>query len=292
MLHSMTAFGRGEAQADGYRFTVELRSLNHRFFDIRVKLPKKYREFEEEIKKHLSAHFSRGRLEVGVLADEALEKVRDLTVDVELAKKYNRLLLDLREELGLEGSPSVETLLVFRDLFILPENPETFKKARRVLETALERAVRDCLRMRADEGAAIEKDFRNRLQQLESLRREVEARAPSVVEEVRDRLQKRVQDLLGQTELDESRLAQEVAFFSDKSDITEEVVRFQSHIQQFRDLLSANGPRGRQLEFLLQEMLREINTIGSKANDLEIAQKVILAKTELERLREQLQNVE
>ena len=292
MLHSMTAFGRGEAQADGYRFTVELRSLNHRFFDIRVKLPKKYREFEEDIKKHLSVHFSRGRLEVGVLADEGLEKVRDLTVDVELAKTYNRLLLDLREELGLEGSPSVETLLVFRDIFILPEDPEIFKKARRVLETALERALRDCRRMRADEGAAIEKDFRHRLQQLESLLGEVEARAPSVVEEVRERLEKRVQDLLGQTELDESRLAQEVAFFADKSDITEEVVRFQSHIQQFRDLLTASGPRGRQLEFLLQEMLREINTIGSKAHDLEIAKNVILAKTELERLREQLQNVE
>jgi uncharacterized protein (TIGR00255 family) len=257
----MTAFGRGEAQADGYRFAVELRSLNHRFCDIRVKLPKKYREFEEVIKKHLSAHFSRGRIEVGVLTDEALERVRDL-------------------------------LLVFRDIFVLQEDQESLKKARQVLEMALEQAVTDCLQMRADEGAAIENDFRKRLQELATLTSEIEARVPKVVEEVRDRLQKRIQELLGQTELDESRLAQEVAYFADKSDITEEVVRFQSHIQQFRDLLGANGPRGRQLEFLLQEMLREINTIGSKTNDLEIAQKVILVKTELEKLREQLQNVE
>jgi uncharacterized protein (TIGR00255 family) len=288
----MTAFGRGEAQADGYRFAVELRSLNHRFCDIRVKLPKKYREFEEVIKKHLSAHFSRGRIEVGVLTDEALERVRDLTVDVGLAKKYHRLLFDLQEELGLEGGSSLETLLVFRDIFVLQEDQESLKKARQVLEMALEQAVTDCLQMRADEGAAIENDFRKRLQELATLTSEIEARVPKVVEEVRDRLQKRIQELLGQTELDESRLAQEVAYFADKSDITEEVVRFQSHIQQFRDLLGANGPRGRQLEFLLQEMLREINTIGSKTNDLEIAQKVILVKTELEKLREQLQNVE
>ena len=291
MLHSMTAFGRGEAGADGYRFTVELRTLNHRFCDVRIKLPRKYSDFEEDIKKRVSSKFSRGRIEVSVLADDTLDKVQHLTVDTELAKTYKRLLLILQEELGLQGDLRLESLLNFRDLFAFQEDEESREKAWSVVETALDQAVSGCLLMRQEEGEAIARDLSGRLNQLEVLTGEVETRAPLVVDDARDRLQKRIQDLL-ETELDETRLAQEVAFFAEKSDITEEVVRLQSHIQQFRDLLEASGPRGRQLEFLLQEMHREVNTIGSKANDLEIAQKVIQMKTELERFREQIQNVE
>lgn len=288
----MTAFGRGEATADGYRFAVELRTLNHRFCDIRIKLPRKYTDFEEQIKRELSAQFSRGRIEVSVAADEALDKVQHLTVDSELAKTYKRLLIGLQEELDLEASFRLDTLLNFRDIFVFEEDEESRKQAWRVLKTALDQAVADCIQMRKEEGAAIETDLSKRLDQLEILNNEVESRAPQVVLDVRDRLEKRIQELLGQGELDEARLAQEIAFFAEKSDITEEVVRFQSHVRQFRHLLQATGPRGRQLEFLLQEMHREVNTIGSKANDLEIAQKVIQIKTELERFREQLQNVE
>ena len=291
MLHSMTAFGRGEAGVDGYRFTVELRTLNHRFCDVRIKLPRKYSDFEEDIKKRVSSKFSRGRIEVSVLADDTLDKVQHLTVDTELAKTYKRLLLILQEELGLQGDLRLESLLNFRDLFAFQEDEESREKAWSVVETALDQAVSGCLLMRQEEGEAIARDLSGRLNQLEVLTGEVETRAPLVVDDARDRLQKRIQDLL-ETELDETRLAQEVAFFAEKSDITEEVVRLQSHIQQFRDLLEASGPRGRQLEFLLQEMHREVNTIGSKANDLEIAQKVIQMKTELERFREQIQNVE
>jgi uncharacterized protein (TIGR00255 family) len=288
----MTAFGRGEAMADGYRFTVELRTLNHRFCDIRVKLPRKYSNFEDEIKKRLSAEFSRGRIEMNVFCDEALDKVQHLTIDSELAKTYNKLLHDLQEELGLEGSLGLEALLNFRDIFSFQEDEKSRKQAWRALEMALDQAVMDCLKMRAEEGAAIESDLTDRLRHFETLTKEVEAREPLVVQGIRDRLQERIQDLLGEVELDETRLAQEVAFFAEKSDITEELVRLQSHLQQFEALLRSSGPRGRQMEFLLQEMHREINTIGSKANDLEIAQKVIQIKAELERFREQLQNVE
>ncbi len=292
MLHSMTAFGRGETMAEGCRFTVELRTLNHRFCDIRVKLPRKYSEFEENIKKRLSSQFSRGRIEVNVLSDEALDRVQHLTVDVELAKRYNTLLLDLQEELGLEGTPGLEALLNFRDIFVIREDEDSREKAWRTLEMALDQAVTICLQMRTEEGAAIASDLSQRLDQLQTFANEVEVRAPLVVQETRDRLEKRIQELLRGEDLDETRLAQEVAFFAEKSDVTEELVRFQSHTQQFQDLLEASGPRGRQLEFLLQEMHREINTIGSKANDLDISQKVIQIKTELERVREQLQNVE
>ena len=292
VLQSMTAFGRGEAMADGYRFTVELRTLNHRFCDIRIKLPRKYTDFEEEIKRKLSSQFSRGRIEVNVVADEALDKVQHLTVDSELAETYKRLLLDLQNKLGLEASLSLDTLLHFRDIFVFEEDEEGRAQAWKVLEAALDQSVEQCIQMRKEEGSAIETDFTERLNQLETLSGEVESRTPIVVLEVRDRLQKRIEELLGQGELDESRLAQEVAILAEKSDITEEVIRLKSHIQQFRALLKASGPRGRQLEFLLQEMHREINTIGSKANDVEIANKVIQIKTELERLREQVQNIE
>ena len=292
MLQSMTAFGRGEAMADGYRFTVELRTLNHRFCDIRIKLPRKYTDFEEEIKRKLSSHFSRGRIEVNVVADEALDKVRHLSVDLELAETYRRLLLDLQDKLGLEAGLRLDTLLHFREIFVFEEDEEGRAQAWKVMETALDQSVKECTQMRKEEGLAIETDFVERLNQLETLSSEVESRSPLVVSDVRDRLQKRIEELLGQGELDESRLAQEVAILAEKSDITEEVIRLKSHIQQFQVLLKASGPRGRQLEFLLQEMHREINTIGSKANDVEIAQKVIQIKTELERLREQVQNVE
>jgi uncharacterized protein (TIGR00255 family) len=288
----MTAFGRGEETAEGYRFTVEIRSVNNRFCDVRVKSARKYNDFEEDIKRLVSTRFSRGRLEVNVSVDESLEKARNLSLDVELARTYGKLLVNLKDELGLEDNVDLGSLLNFRDIFVFREDPESRQRAWRVLEKALDQALNQCVQMRAEEGKAVTKDFEERLLVLESLSKEIEERSPLVVTEARDRLQKRIQDLLGEVELDEARLLQEVVIIADKGDITEELVRFQSHIQQFRDLLGTSGPHGRQLEFILQEMHREINTISSKPNDLAISQKVIQVKTELERLREQIQNVE
>ena len=292
MLHSMTAFGRGEVEADGYRFTVEVRSVNHRFCDIQVKLPRRYSRFEEEIRKRVASSLSRGRIEVTVIADEALEKTEHLAVDLELTKTYVRLLRSLQEELGLGGDLRLEALLTFRDIFTVREDETSHERAWVVLAEALDGAVTWCLRMRAEEGAAIASDFSQRLQQLDELVGEIEARAPVVTQEARDRIRERIQVLLGEVPVDEARLAQEAAILADKSDITEELVRLRSHLQQFRDQCQAGGPRGRQLEFLLQEIHREINTVGSKSNDLAIAQRVIQAKAELERVREQVQNVE
>ncbi|HVO83589.1 MAG TPA: YicC/YloC family endoribonuclease [Syntrophobacteria bacterium] len=292
MLHSMTAFGRGEAEADGYRFTVEVRSVNHRFCDIQVKLPRRYSHFEEEVRRRVASAFSRGRIEVNVTADEALEKAEHLTVDLDLTKTYVRLLRSLQEELGLGGDIPLEALLTFRDIFTVKEDEATHARAWAVLAEALDGAVAASLRMRAEEGAAIAADFSQRLQHLDELVGEIEARAPVVTQEARDRIRERIQVLLGDVPLDEARLAQEAAILADKNDITEELVRLRSHVQQFRAQCQADGPRGRQLEFLLQEIHREINTVGSKANDLAVGQRVIQAKAELERVREQVQNVE
>ena len=288
----MTAFGRGEAEAEGFRFTVEVRSVNHRFCDIQVKLARRYSHFEEEIRKRVASSFSRGRIEVTVTADEALEKAEHLAVDLELTKTYVRLLRSLQEELGLGGDLRLEALLTFRDIFTVREDETTHERAWAVLAEALNGAVTACLRMRAEEGAAIAADFSRRLRHLGELVSEIEARAPVVTQEARDRIRERIQVLLGEVPVDEGRLAQEAAILADKGDITEEVVRLRSHLRQFRDQCQAEGPRGRQLEFLLQEIHREINTVGSKANDLVIAQQVIQAKAELERVREQVQNVE
>jgi uncharacterized protein (TIGR00255 family) len=288
----MTAFGRGEAEADGFRFTVEVRSVNHRFCDIQVKLARRYSHFEEEIRKRVASSFFRGRIEVSVTADEALERAEHLAVDLELTKTYVRLLRSLQEELGLGGDIRLEALLTFRDIFTVREDEATHERAWEVLAEALKGAISTCLRMRAEEGAAIAADFSQRLQHLDELVGEIEARAPLVTREAKDRIRERIQVLLGDVPLDEARLAQEAAILADKNEITEELVRLRSHLQQFRDQCQAAGPRGRQLEFVLQEIHREVNTVGSKANDLAVAQQVIQAKAELERLREQVQNVE
>jgi uncharacterized protein (TIGR00255 family) len=227
-----------------------------------------------------------------VVADEALEKVEHLAVDLELARTYVRLLRSLQEELGLGGELRLEALLTFRDIFTVREDETTHERAWAVLSEALNGAVTACVRMRAEEGAAIAADFSHRLRHLGELVGEIEARAPVVTQGARDRIRERIQVLLGEVPVDEGRLAQEAAILADKSDITEEVVRLRSHLEQFRDQCQAEGPRGRQLEFLLQEIHREINTVGSKANDLAIAQQVIQAKAQLERVREQVQNVE
>jgi len=288
----MTAFGRGEAEADGFRFTVEVRSVNHRFCDIQVKLPRRYSHFEEEIRKRVVSSFARGRIEVSVTADEALEKAEHLAVDLELTKTYVRLLRSLQEELGLGGDIRLEALLTFRDIFTVKEDEATHGRAWAVLAEALNGAMTASVRMRAEEGGAIAADFLQRLRHLDELVGEIEARAPVVTQEARHRIRERIQVLLGDVPLDEARLAQEAAILADKNDITEELVRLRSHLQQFRGQCQADGPRGRQLEFVLQEIHREINTVGSKANDLVVAQLVIQAKAELERVREQVQNVE
>jgi len=292
LLYSMTAFGRGQAEDEGYSFTVELRTLNHRFCDIQIRLPRKYAFLEDDIRKKVSRRFSRGRIELTVLADETLEKVQHLTVDLALARTYKRLATRLKEELDLEGELRTETLLGFRDIFVFQENEQVQTDAWQILEKALEMAIEACLQMRFEEGRNIELDFRRRLDHLNRLVEEMRLRAPEVIVENKNRLQERVQQLLEDTEVDEARLMQEVVFFAEKADITEELVRLQSHLQQFHELLEGSGVRGRELEFLLQEMLREINTIGAKASDVLIGRKVIKAKTELERLREQVQNVE
>jgi len=175
----MTAFGRGEATGDGYRFTVELRTLNHRFCDIRIRLPRKYSDLEEEIKRRLSSQFSRGRIEASIVVDEALDKVQHLKVDEKLANTYKRLLLSLKEELGLEGGITLETLLNFRDIFVFEEDQEGSKQAWRILSEALGYAVNACTQMRQEEGAAIKADLSERLRQLETVTNEVKGRAPA-----------------------------------------------------------------------------------------------------------------
>ena len=292
MIKSMTGFGRGEWQGEGKKLEVEIRSVNHRYCDISLRLPRKLNSLETQARNFLRQRISRGRVEVFVQAEESVPAGQRLDLDMDLARDYYLALKTLQENLGIPGQVQLETLAGFRDIFGRKEVEPDLAKEWESLQAALERALEGLEAMRRDEGRKLEEDFLARLSAVEHKAREIEEKAPLALRASRDRLAQRVQELSGGVQIDEARLAQEVAFLADRSDITEELVRIGSHLNQFRDLLKRPEPAGRKLEFLLQEINREANTIGSKANDASIAHGVVEIKSELEKLREQIQNVE
>ena len=292
MIKSMTGYGRGEWQEDGKKLEVEIKSVNHRYCDILLRLPRKLNSLETQARNFLRQRISRGRVEVFVQAEESALAGQRLELDLDLAKDYYRALTTLQENLGIPGQVQLETLAGFRDIFARKEVEADLEKEWEFLQAALEGALAGLEVMRRDEGLKLKEDFLARLSAIEKWTQEIEEKAPLALRASRDRLAQRVQELIGGLQIDEARLAQEVAFLADRSDITEELVRIRSHLAQFRDLLNRPEPAGRKLDFLLQEINREANTIGSKANDAAIAHVVVEVKSELEKVREQIQNVE
>jgi uncharacterized protein (TIGR00255 family) len=292
MIKSMTGFGRGEWQGDGKKLEVEIKSVNHRYCDISLRLPRKLNPLETQARNFLRQRISRGRIEVFVQIAESALAEQKLEIDLNLAKDYYLGLKALQENLGISGEVRLETLAGFRDIFARKETEPDLEKEWESLRTALEGALAGLEAMRRDEGRKLKEDFLARLSALERSVREIEEKAPLSLKASRDRLAQRVQELSGGLGIDEARLAQEVAFLAERSDTTEELVRLHSHLKQFREMLNSPEPAGRKLEFLLQEINREANTIGSKANDAGISYGVVEIKSELEKLREQIQNVE
>jgi uncharacterized protein (TIGR00255 family) len=292
MIKSMTGFGRGEWQGDGKKLEVEIKSVNHRYCDISLRLPRKLNPLETQARNFLRQRISRGRIEVFVQIAESALAEQKLEIDLNLAKDYYLGLKALQENLGISGEVRLETLAGFRDIFARKETEPDLEKEWESLRTALEGALAGLEAMRRDEGRKLKEDFLARLSALERSVREIEEKAPLSLKASRDRLAQRVQELSGGLGIDEARLAQEVAFLAERSDTTEELVRLHSHLEQFREMLNSPEPAGRKLEFLLQEITREANTIGSKANDAGISYVVVEIKSELEKLREQIQNVE
>jgi uncharacterized protein (TIGR00255 family) len=293
LIKSMTAYGRGEYHLGDTQFIAETRSLNNRHLDIILRIPRNYQVLEKELKDKISSRIRRGRVEVSVqIENNGEEGPYSLELNVHLVDSYIKILHQLAEQFDLDKKIQADSLLQMKDVLLFRPEAIDMDKLRPGFHHVVEQALDSLDMMRAKEGEAIEADFVKRLDLLENYVNEVDKRAPIVVEEYRKKLKDRIDHIIEDVALDESRLAQEVAFFAEKSDITEEIVRTRSHLKQFREYLSMDDALGRRLDFLIQEINREVNTLGSKASDALISKGVVEMKAELEKLREQVQNVE
>lgn len=293
MIRSMTGYGRGEAEQNEYHVVAELKAVNHRFAEITIRMSRELLALEEQVKKLIASQIKRGRIEVYITYERLAEKGSELVIDRQLAALITETGRQLAAHLGIPADLSVAQLLQFEGVLQVREEELDTDRIGSVLLQAVTEGVRKLADMRSREGEQLAGDFSQRLDRLAALTAQMVERGPLVVQEYRDRLLKRLREWIdGQAELDESRLLTEAAIFAERANIDEELVRLQSHIDQFQAALQLSEPVGRKLDFLVQEMNREINTIGSKANDLTMSQLVVEAKSVLEQIREQVQNVE
>lgn len=295
MIKSMTAYGRGESHYGENILLVEIRTLNHRFRDIQCRLPRGIQVLEDEMRSQVTARIGRGRVEISVQLEhgEAEASPSRFRVEWPQMDAYMKILREVADRYGIEPRISAETLFHLKDVITLePEEPD-LAPLREALSGALSEALDSLEAMRLREGEALDRDFRIRLEAFEKGVDAIRSRAPLLVEAFRERLRQRIQSLLdGDAPVDDARLAQEVALYADRSDISEELTRLGSHLEQFRHYLTLEEPLGRRLEFLIQEMHREVNTLSSKSQDAEVSRLTVELKGELEKMREQAQNVE
>ncbi len=292
MIRSMTGYGRAETADAERKVVVEVRSVNHRFSEVVIRMPKELSPLEERIRGLVQARVSRGRVDVAVTREAFGGRRRRVEVDRELAVSYFSRLKELGETLGLRAQAKLDLIARLPDVFTIAEVPEDLERLWETLSPVVDQAIEAMLAMREREGARLRTDLLDRLQLIEDHTAAIEERAPQTVEEYRRRLADRVREILPGVEIDEGRLATEVVLFAERSNVTEEIVRLKSHLAQMRQSLDQSDAVGRRLDFLLQEMNREINTIGSKASDGQVAKVVIEVKSELEKIREQVQNIE
>lgn len=292
MIKSMTGFGRAQETVDGMTVTVELKSVNHRYFEFTAKVPRTYGFLEEKLKSFLNARVSRGKMECYVSIENLEESDMEVVVNPSLAKGYVDALRTLSETLGLKEDYSAISIAKFPDVLTLRKAPADEEKIWNAVQKVTELAVERFVTMRETEGEKLRADILSKADTILEHVAFVESRSPQTVREYHEKLRQRMEELLENTQVDEQRLLTEAAIFADKVAVDEETVRLRSHISQLREFLNANEPIGRKLDFLVQEMNRESNTIGSKAQDVEIAKRVIAIKAEVEKIREQVQNIE
>lgn len=293
MIKSMTAFGRAEKEVEGRMYVVEIRTLNRRYLEIAVRLPRQWFPIEDRVKRLVASRISRGRVDVTVQAKDSSKVALQIEVNIPLAKAHHKALRELNQALELEERVGLEMVLGMEGVITAAEPEVDLDKAWAALSSCIGEALEGVDAMRISEGKTVYDDFQKRLQSVEDSLSQIKALAPSVLSEYHSRLKERITVLTeGEVELDPNRLAQEVAFLVDRSDITEEIVRVESHLKQFRNMIESESPAGRPLDFLLQELNREVNTIGSKGGDAQISQVVVTLKSELEKIREQVQNIE
>ena len=291
MIHSMTGFGRRQAPWQDGSITVELRAVNHRFLEVACRLPRSLNALEEPLKKALQQRCLRGRVDLTVTVQGGKGRTGMVNLDQGLAKQYHQALRTLKKSLKLSGSIDLSLIAGLRDVLIVSDQPPDDPKLTKLAHTLAMQALTDLEAMRKREGTALAEDMRARIRLIRDHEAFVAARSPVLAQETFDRMKTRVEKLLGADAPDQTKLHQELAVYADRRDITEEIVRLDSHMVQFEQTLNCAESVGKTLDFLLQEMGREVNTIGSKANDAAIAVHVVQMKAELERIREQVQNV-
>ena len=292
MVKSMTGYGRERERSGEWDIQVEVRSVNSRYLDLSVRTGRLYGALEEKLKSLASACFSRGKLEVNLTVEPVGGGNVELSLNRTFVESYVRLLRQMQREFSLGGDVTVQTVAAKPDSFLQTTPDEDMNAVWAAVEPVARRAFALCTEMRETEGRRLAEDLLSHIETLEAMRSEVETLLPQVVAEANERMRNRVRELLGQVPVDESRLLTECAVLADKADVSEEVARLDSHLRQFRELLREDAPVGRRLDFLTQEINRECNTIGSKSADLRFTKLVLAAKNEVEKIREQVQNIE
>ena len=291
-VKSMTGYGRGEYIAEERKFTVEMKSVNHRYNDMTIKLPRTLAGLEDKIKKRIMQKVFRGKTDVYISFETFSAADMDVKLNEVLAAAYLEKLRRLQEKLGLTQGRELELVARFPDVITVEKAQQEEAVIWEALSPALEEALERFVSMREMEGENLKKDILLKGERIKALVAEVKERSPLVVVEYQEKLQNRLKDLMGGVEVDPQRIATEVAVFADKGCVDEEVTRLESHLVQLRDILEKGGQVGRKLDFLVQEMNRESNTIASKANDIQIVKATIELKSEIEKIREQIQNLE
>jgi uncharacterized protein (TIGR00255 family) len=291
-VKSMTGFGRGEKAKGGRVWSAEVRCVNNRYLDIKIKLPRGYAALEERIRKKVAVAHQRGRVDLLCTVGGDFYDLEQVSVDVELARKYRDAFADMAVTLNIDDDISVSQLAAYPDVIIREQQTEDLEDVWQSIESAVDNALAGCEAMRLDEGASLLLDLRERLGLFVGNVEKIEALVPKLMEKREKSLRERLDKLLDKVDIDPLRIHQEVAVLTDKTDVTEELVRLRSHLGQFEGILREEGSVGRKLDFLIQEFLREVNTLASKINDAETAHITVDLKSELEKIREQVQNIE
>ncbi len=291
MIKSMTGFGRGKYENEGRIYTVEIKSVNHKYSDINIRLPRFLNSVEDNIRKRINAEISRGKIDVFINFENFSSRGTSIKINKELAKEYLTQLKSLAEETNIDFNVSVIDVSKLPEILKL-EDEEDEELISSELMIAVDEAIKNFVKMRETEGTKLIEDIEKRIYLIEEKVKEITSFSSTLVEDYIAKLQERVNELLKPGTVDENRLMQEIVIFSDKSSIEEELTRLKSHISQFLNLIKQSSPIGKKIDFLIQEINREVNTIGSKANCLEITNRVIEIKTEVENIREQIQNIE
>ncbi|AGC68998.1 YicC-like protein [Thermoclostridium stercorarium subsp. stercorarium DSM 8532] len=292
MIRSMTGYGYYKYQDENVSMDVEIKTVNHRYCDIYIRMPKQLSCFEDKIRSLIMSRIHRGKVDVFLNWENLGEGVKKVILDKNLAVEYYNAMTQLSEELQLKDDITTSVLARFPEILRIEKKEENSERVWAILEQAVNEALNLLVAMREAEGEKLKESLVEMCNNIENYRLKIKEREPLVIAEYKERLSARIKELLDSDVVDESRLAMEVAIFADKCSINEELVRLRSHLDQFLDILSMDGPVGRKLDFLLQEMNREVNTIGAKSSDLDITKSVIELKSEIEKLREQIQNVE